>query len=104
MKFTEFVRKQMSENGEPSNNRVMLFLFLTTVMLLVVAVEIAPLFNRSLLLPNVPPTFETFVEWVAGILVFGSAAGKGINAYKDKGQSMSTVKTEVTDVTTTPQQ
>lgn len=98
MKFMEFVRKQMSENGEPSNNRVMLFLFLTTVMVLIVAVVFAPLRGVTLKLPEVPPTFETFVEWVAGILVFGSAAGKGINAYKDKGQSTSTVKTEVTNV------
>lgn len=102
MKFTEFIRRQMSENGEPSNNRVMLFLFLTTVMLLVVAVVFAPLRGITLKLPDIPPTFETFVEWVTGIFVFGAAAGKGINAYKDKGQSTSTVKTEVVNVSASP--
>jgi len=93
MKFSEFIRRQMSENGEPSNNRVMLFLFLTTVMLMVVAVVIAPLFRMSLSLPVVPPSFETFVEIIVGTLVTGSFIGKGITAYKEKGTSSSTATT-----------
>ena len=94
MKFTEFLRRQMSENGEPSNNRVMLFLFLTTVMLLVLAVVFAPLRGYTLVLPVIPPSFETFVEVIVGTLVFGSAAGKGINAYRDKGVSTMLVETK----------
>jgi len=96
MGIGEFFRRQMSEGGEPSNNRVMLFLFLTTIVLMVVAVVVAPVFRPDikLVLPDIPPTFETFVEWVVGILVFGSAAGKGINAYRDKGVPSTLVKSE----------
>jgi nitrate reductase NapE component len=84
MKPSEFIRKQLSESdGQPSNNRVMLFLFLTTIMIMVLTVTIVPIFKPVVIkLPDIPPSFETFVEWVVGILVFGSATGKGINAYK----------------------
>lgn len=84
MDFTEFVRRQLSESdGQPSNNRVMLFLFLTTVMALVLGVVFAPLFKRSLSLPTIPPSFETFVEIIVGTLVTGTLGGKVVNAVKD---------------------
>jgi hypothetical protein len=102
MKFTEFLRRQMSENGEPSNNRVMLFLFLTTVMLLVVAVVVAPLRGIKLELPVIPPSFETFVEIIVGTLVTGSFIGKGITAYKEKGTSSTVTTSTSTEVKGTP--
>jgi len=85
----------MSENGEPSNNRVMLFIFLSTVMVLVMAVVLAPVFKPGLVisLPVIPPSFETFVEIIVGTLVTGSFIGKGINAYKDKGVASTTTTT-----------
>ncbi len=97
MKFSEFIRRQMSENGEPSNNRVMAFLFVSSVMILVLGTVFVPVFRPDikLALPVIPPSFETFVEYCLGILVLGSAVGKGINAYKDKGSdTTTTTKTE----------
>lgn len=84
MNIFTFIRLQLSEaDGQPSNNRVMLFLFLTTVMIMVLGVTFAPLFKITLSLPVIPPSYETFVEWLVGILVFGSATGKGIGMYRD---------------------
>lgn len=83
MNFFKFLRGQMSEaDGTPSNNRVMLFLFLTTVMLMLIGVAISPLFHIALKLPEIPASFETFVEIIVSVLVTGSVAGKGVNAYK----------------------
>jgi hypothetical protein len=75
----------MSENGEPSNNRVMLFLFLTTIVCMVVASALVPAVwvGRTFVLPIIPPSFETFVEIIVGTLVGGSLLGKGVTAYKD---------------------
>lgn len=76
----------MSEaDGTPSNNRVMLFLFLSTVMLLLIVVTFAPVIRPGLAvkLPDIPPSFETFVEYITAFLVLGAAAGKGIKAYAD---------------------
>jgi hypothetical protein len=95
MKFTEFLRRQMSENGEPSNNRVMLFLFLTTVVCMVLAVTVAPLFKPTvpLVLPVIPPSFESMVEYITVFLVGGGVLGKGINAYQNKGVASTTTTT-----------
>jgi len=86
MRLVEFLRGQMSEaDGTPSNNRIMLFLFLTTVMLLLLTVVFAPVFRPGLVikLPDIPPSFETFVEYITVFLVGGSVLGKGVNAYRD---------------------
>lgn len=83
-KAMTFFKGQMSEaDGTPSNNRVMLFLFLTTTMFLLLAVVFVPLFTTKIVLkiPEIPATFETFVEWITGILVSGSAIGKGFKAF-----------------------
>jgi len=99
MKFSEFIRRQMSENGEPSNNRVMLFLFLTTVVLMVVGVTIAPLFKpvAPVVLPVIPPSFESMVEYVTFFLVGGGVLGKGVNAYRDRGVTSTTTTATSTE-------
>jgi hypothetical protein len=106
MEMPEFLRRQMSENGEPSNNRVMLFLFLTMVCLMVFAAAIVPAIwaGRVFALPTIPPSFETFVEVITATLVGGSVLGKGVAAYRDKGTA-STSSSEIIsrkDVTNVP--
>jgi len=94
MTFKEFLRKQMSENGEPSNNRVMAFMFMTSVMIMLLAVVLSPFFQMpTIKLPEIPESFTSFVEWVLGILITGTAAGKLVNAYKDKGVASTTTTT-----------
>ena len=98
-----FLQRQLSENGEPSNTRVMAFMFLSTVMVLILAVVIVPVFRPGtvLRLPDVPPTFETLVEWVMGILILGTTAGKGIKAYQTKGADVLVTKSSETSTEVT---
>lgn len=81
MKFFKFLAGMMSEpTGQPSSNRVMLFLLLTTFMLMVLAagIDSIPFF-----LPDIPPTLKDVIEWLALFLIGGGAIGKGINAVKE---------------------
>lgn len=95
MKFKEFILRQMSENGEPSNNRVMAFLFMSTVVLMLLAAVFSPIFNVPVVkLPEIPESFADFVKWVLGILITGTAAGKLVNAYKEKGTPNATSGTD----------
>jgi len=100
MKLGEFLQRQMSENGEPSNNRVMLFMFLTTIMLLILAVVVVPVVKpcTAIKLPDIPSSFENFVEYITMILVGGVVIGKGINAYQNKGVASTTTTTTASSV------
>lgn len=82
MKFFTFARLQMSEaDGSPSNNRVMLFLLLTTVAGILIGVAISPNLSIKIVVPDVNESFASLVKWIAGILVTGGAAGKAATAY-----------------------
>ena len=105
MKPITFLRLQMSESdGSPSNNRVMLFLLLTTVVLIVVGAALSSNLSIKIVIPIIPDSFATFIEWMAGILVGGSAVGKAANAYSEAraGASVTTKsvveRKEVSDV------
>ena len=88
MKFFTFLRLQMSEpDGSPSNNRVMLFLLLTTVVGMLVGAAISPNLTIKITLPAVPESFANFIIWMGGILVSGGVLGKAAKAYSDKGGS-----------------
>ena len=77
----KFLRLQMSESdGTPSNNRVMLFLLLTTFMLMIVAAGIPSIGFK---LPEIPSTLKDVIEWLSVFLITGGAAGKVVNAYKE---------------------
>ena len=99
MKFFTFLRLQMSEpDGAPSNNRVMLFLLLTTVTGVVVGASISPNLVVTIEIPIIPESFARFIEWMAGILVGGSAVGKAASAYSESrtGASVTTSTSVVT--------
>jgi len=90
VKFFTFLRLQMSEpDGSPSNNRVMLFLLLTTVAGILIGVAISPNLSIKIVVPEVNETFSSLVKWIAGILVTGGAAGKAAVAYSEskKGEA-----------------
>lgn len=84
MKINEFMRRQLSENGEPSNSRVCLFLLVTTVMLMIICSGIKQL---DFTIPNIPATFVDLIEWLVFIFVGGVTVKGGINsvstAYKE---------------------
>lgn len=95
MKFFTFLRLQMSEpDGSPSNNRVMLFLLLTTAVLLVVGAAISSNLAIKITLPEIPASFADFIKWIAAILVGGTAVGKAATAYSDARTGANTVKKE----------
>lgn len=62
-----------------STKRLCLFLFLTTIMLLIVVVTIA---SKPIGLPNVPDSILNLVYFVVTLLVTGVVADKGIAAWK----------------------
>ena len=85
MKFSEFLQKQMSEpDGSPSNNRVMLFLFLSAVAGIIIGAAISPNLTIVIKIPEIPESFADLVKWICGILVTGGAVGKAVNAYTAK--------------------
>lgn len=91
------------ENGTPSNNRVMLFLFLTTIMSLLILVVVYPLFvikDSVPKLPEIPTSLESLIEWVTGILVSGGVLGKATTVYSRK-QELTGAPTSTTSTTTT---
>jgi hypothetical protein len=82
MNISTFLRLQMSEpDGTPSNNRIMLFLLLTTTISLIIGVAVSPNLKIVITLPVIPDSFANFIEWMAGILVGGTAVGKAATAY-----------------------
>jgi len=84
MKLFTFLRLQMSEpDGSPSNNRIMLFLLLTTTVGLIVGAAISPNLKIVITIPEIPDSFASFIEWMGGILVGGTAIGKAATAYSD---------------------
>jgi len=89
----------MSEpDGSPSNNRVMLFLFLTTVVLIVMGASISPNLSIKIVIPVIPESFGDLVKWITVILVSGGAAGKAADAYS-KARTGGTTTTSTSTVT-----
>jgi hypothetical protein len=102
MRLKQFIMLQFSEaDATPSNNRVMIFLFLSTVMVMVLFATFAPLFGKVITLPNIPPSFETFVEIIVATLTTGVAVGKGITAYKEKAPALPQGATDANNTTIT---
>jgi len=94
MKPFTFLRLQMSEkDGSPSNNRVMLFLFLTSVALIIIGASISSNFSIKIVIPEIPESFASLVQWITLILVTGGAAGKAADAYS-KARSGGSVTTK----------
>lgn len=62
-----------------STKRLCLFLFLTTIMLLIILVTVA---SKPMGLPNVPDSILNLVYFVVALLVTGVVADKGIAAWK----------------------
>lgn len=81
--FLTFIRLQLSEAGLPSNNRVMLFLLLTTTAGILIGAAISPNLTVTITVPKIPESFASFIEWMTGILVGGTAVGKAATAYSD---------------------
>lgn len=101
MKFTEFIQKQFSEpDGTPSNNRVMLFLLLTTLAGILIGVAISPNLSIKIVVPEVNESFSSLIKWLAGILVTGAAAGRAASAYSDIRSGNTTASTTQTSTTT----
>jgi len=89
----------MSEpDGSPSNNRVMLFLLLTTTAGILIGAAISPNLSIKITVPEIPESFSRLVTWIAGILVTGGALGKAANAYSESraGASVTTSTSVVT--------
>jgi hypothetical protein len=102
----EFIKGMfLGEDGNPSKNGVMMFIFMTTVMFQIMCQMFFPFIFWSgpsamypirpmPLLPTIPPTYETLVEFVLLILVGGGVAGKVSNAASNVATAMVAKKAE----------
>jgi hypothetical protein len=73
MNILTFFRLQLSESdGTPSNNRVLLALMVVILLALLIVSSA----HNGWKLPEVPPSLETCLEWLGGILAGASTLGK----------------------------